>query len=91
MQCSRYFTKSSVSIPFFLAKELNYSVSNEYELIEFLNTIDVNLLLKKTFEPVFINTNGSKVTSRRWTPVVEGISFVFLFLHLIFFQISFCF
>lgn len=91
MQCSRYFTKSSVSIPFFLAKELNYSVSNEYELIEFLNTIDVNLLLKKTFEPVFINTNGSKVTSRRWTPVVEGTSFAFLFLHLIFFQISFCF
>lgn len=75
---------------YILAKELNHSVSNEYDLIEFLNTIDISTLFKKTFEPIYINANGSKLYSRRWTPVVEGIKFVFLLQFNFVFQILYC-
>ena len=67
----------------FLAEELNHSVSNEYDLVEMLNTIDVQLLLKKTYGSIFSNKKGSKVISRRWTPVIEGTIFFRTFVHLL--------
>lgn len=64
---------------FFSAEQLNYSISNEYDLVKFLNAIDADLLLRKTYEPLFKYPSGSKVTSRRFEPVVEGMKFVFNF------------
>lgn len=55
------------------ADQMNYSVSNEHELIDFLNEIDAQLLLKKSFEPMLVPANGTKEVSHGWTLVVEGI------------------
>lgn len=55
------------------ADQMNYSVSNEHELIDFLNEIDAQLLLKKSFEPMLVPANGTKEVSHGWTFVVEGI------------------
>lgn len=68
------------------AKELNYSVSNEYELIDFIKKIDVQLLLKKTFQSLYFPANGTKAFSHGWTFAIEGRNSVY---RLTFLKLSF--
>lgn len=61
-----------------LAEGLNYSVSNEDDLIEFLHKVDAQLLLKRTFQPMIIPANGTKELSHGWTLTIEGINSNFM-------------
>lgn len=58
---------------FFQANELNQSISNENELIEFMKNIDAQFLLKNTDLPLLDRrVAGRMVLYHSWNLIIEG-------------------
>lgn len=57
------------------AENLNHTIRNEIELIEFLNQVDGKVLYENTYINIFNEDLGRKGLNRYWTVFVEGIFF----------------